>query len=94
MSPPLRAFIRKNLPALETKKSALIVGAGESLNASLARKLNSAGLQITLASRTTGNLGALVGETGAPVFACDASVPADVVRLFDDVQARLGTQTW
>lgn len=32
--------------------------------------------------------------TGAPVFACDEFVPADVVRLFDDVQARLGTQTW
>jgi NAD(P)-dependent dehydrogenase (short-subunit alcohol dehydrogenase family) len=71
-------------------KSALIVGAGEGLSASLARKLSSAGLQIALASRNTEKLGALRGETGAKVFACDATDPADVVRLFDDVQAQLG----
>ena len=71
-------------------KSALIVGAGEGLSASLARKLSSAGLQIALASRNTAKLGALTVETGAKVFDCDATDPADVVRLFDDVQARLG----
>lgn len=81
---------RQNFPVLENMKVALIVGAGKGLSASLARKLGSAGLQIALAARNKAKLGGLAGEMRAQAFACDASDPTDVVRLFDDVQAQLG----
>lgn len=75
---------------LEHMKIALIVGARDGLSASLTHKLTAAGLQIALAARNTRKLEGLIRETGAQAFSCDASEPADVVRLFDDVQAGLG----
>jgi NAD(P)-dependent dehydrogenase (short-subunit alcohol dehydrogenase family) len=73
-----------------TYKSALIVGAGSGLSASLARLLSKAGLKVALASRTTDDLADLVGETGAKAFACDASKQDQVEKLFADVEAVLG----
>ena len=73
-----------------TYRSALIVGAGAGLSASLARLLAKSGLQVALASRSTEDLADLAGETGAKVFRCDASKDDQVVRLFADVDAVMG----
>jgi NAD(P)-dependent dehydrogenase (short-subunit alcohol dehydrogenase family) len=67
-------------------QSALIVGAGAGLSASLARLFVKHGLRVTLAARDTGKLAALCGETGAKAIATDATQPADVARLFDAIE--------
>ncbi len=67
--------------------SALIVGAGTGLSASLARLFAKHGLGVTLAARDTSKLAGLCGETGATAFAADATQPADVSRLFDAIAA-------
>ena len=54
-------------------KSALIVGSGAGLSASLARVFAKAGLSVALAARDVGKLTALVQETGAKTYACDAA---------------------
>src|SRR5277367_2057279 len=66
--------------------SALIVGAGAGLSASLARLFAKNGLRVTLAARDTGKLAALCSETGAAAIATDATNPADVARLFDAIE--------
>jgi NAD(P)-dependent dehydrogenase (short-subunit alcohol dehydrogenase family) len=71
--------------------SALIVGAGSGLSASLARALAREGIKVALASRSTGDLEALVKEIGARAFSCDAAERAQVERLFAEVEASNGT---
>jgi NAD(P)-dependent dehydrogenase (short-subunit alcohol dehydrogenase family) len=71
-------------------KTALIVGAGSGLSASLARLLSISGLKVALAARNPDKLTDLAGETGAKVFACDASKEDQMARLFADVDAVLG----
>lgn len=73
-----------------TYKTALIVGAGSGLSASLARLLSREGLRVGLAARDPGKLAGLARETGATAFGCDATDEAQVVRLFDAVDAALG----
>ena len=63
-------------------ETALIVGAGSGLSASLARRFAAEGLKVALASRDVGKLKALVAETGAKAFACDATEPEQVAGLF------------
>ncbi|WP_010218553.1 SDR family NAD(P)-dependent oxidoreductase [Sphingomonas sp. PAMC 26621] len=75
---------------LENLKVALIVGAGAGLSASLTRKLSAAELKVALVARHTDKLSDLTAETAALAFSCDAADPADVARMFDDVQAKLG----
>ena len=75
----------------DARKIALIVGAGEGLSASLARKLARAGFRVGLAARDAGKLKALSAEIGGETFACDASKTDEVARLFADVGAGLGT---
>ncbi len=70
--------------------TALIVGAGAGISASLARGLAAAGLKVGLAARNADKLAPLAAETGAQTFAVDASDPAAVERLFADADARLG----
>jgi NAD(P)-dependent dehydrogenase (short-subunit alcohol dehydrogenase family) len=70
-------------------KTALIVGAGAGLSASLARALAKDGIKVALAARTTGDLDALVKQTGARAFACDATERAQVEKLFADADATL-----
>src|SRR5262249_28305935 len=70
--------------------TALIVGAGSGLSASLARALAKQRIKVALAARTTGDLDALVKETGARAFACDATKRGAVEKLFADVDASLG----
>jgi NAD(P)-dependent dehydrogenase (short-subunit alcohol dehydrogenase family) len=72
-------------------KTALIVGAGEGLSASLARLLSREGIRIALAARQTGKLGALCTETGARAFACNATDADEVERLFGLVEREIGT---
>jgi NAD(P)-dependent dehydrogenase (short-subunit alcohol dehydrogenase family) len=71
--------------------SALIVGAGSGLSASLARALSGEKIKVALAARSTGDLDALVKETGARAFACDAAERGEVDKLFTDVDASVGT---
>jgi NAD(P)-dependent dehydrogenase (short-subunit alcohol dehydrogenase family) len=70
--------------------TALIVGAGAGLSASLARALAKAGIKVALAARSTGDLEALTGETGALAFACDAGKRAEVEKLFTDMERTCG----
>jgi len=70
--------------------TALIVGAGSGLSASLTRALAKEGIKVALAARTPGDLGSLVKETGARAFACDASKRAEVDKLFAEVDAAFG----
>ena len=72
-------------------RTALIVGAGSGLSASLARTFAKAGLQVALAARRAANLAALAQETGAKSFACDSTKRDEVAKLFADVEAALGT---
>ena len=71
--------------------TALIVGAGEGLSASLARLLARQGIQVALAARKTEKLAALCQQTGARAYACDATATADVERLFGEVERELGS---
>lgn len=68
-------------------RSALIVGAGSGLSASLARKLSKAGLTVALAARKTDKLKALGAETGASLHSVDAGEKASVDALFAAVGA-------
>jgi NAD(P)-dependent dehydrogenase (short-subunit alcohol dehydrogenase family) len=69
-------------------RKALIVGAGSGLSAALARAFARDGLSVALAARTPDKLRTLADETGAQLFACDASVRGDVERLFADLDAQ------
>ncbi|MBV8768041.1 MAG: SDR family NAD(P)-dependent oxidoreductase [Hyphomicrobiales bacterium] len=62
--------------------TALIIGVGDGLSASLARLLASEGYKLVLAARDTDKLGALAKETKADARRCDASEPAEVAALF------------
>lgn len=72
-------------------ESALIVGTGPGLSASLARLFARQGLRVAVAARNADKLAPLAEETGAAAFACDATKAAEVARLFDAVAARNGT---
>lgn len=72
-------------------KTALIVGAGPGISAAVARLLTEAGLRVGLAARNIDKLGTLVDEIGAERFSADAADPASVQRLFEEVDARLGS---
>jgi len=69
----------------DDRQRALIVGAGSGLSASIARVFAGAGMKIALAARGIGDLGALATEVGAETFACDATKPDAVKRLFADL---------
>ena len=71
-------------------KTALIVGAGAGLSASLARLFSREGIRVALAARQIEKLGALCSETGARAFACDATSADEVERLFGLVEREIG----
>src|SRR5262245_41063758 len=66
-------------------KTALIVGAGAGLSASLGRQLAGEGVKVSLAARSTDDLAALAREIGGATFTCDASKQSDVEKLFADL---------
>jgi NAD(P)-dependent dehydrogenase (short-subunit alcohol dehydrogenase family) len=70
--------------------TALVVGAGSGLSASLARVLHGEGIKVALAARSTGDLADLAKEVGAPTFTCDASQRGDVDKLFADLDGGFG----
>jgi NAD(P)-dependent dehydrogenase (short-subunit alcohol dehydrogenase family) len=70
--------------------TALIVGAGSGVSASLAWLFTQKGLKVALAARSTAKLDGLAAETGAQVFETDASDPAQVQTLFQEVDRALG----
>ncbi len=72
-------------------RTALIVGVGSGLSASLARLFAKNGMKVALAARRAANLTALAQETGAKAFACDSTDQGQVAKLFADVEASLGT---
>ncbi len=72
-------------------KTALIVGAGEGLSASLARLFAREKIDIALAARKIEKLGPLCGQTGAHAYACDATNAEEVERLFGLVEREIGT---
>ena len=71
-------------------KTALVVGAGAGLSASLARLLTSQGLRVALAARDAHKLAGLASETGSYPFACDAADAEQVADLFDDIEGQIG----
>src|SRR6202035_4186622 len=78
-----------NMPNL-TYETALIVGAGSGLSASLARLFSREGLRVALAARNSEKLGSLCAETGAKAFTCDATNPGQVAQMFAAVEAATG----
>ncbi len=71
----------------ENYHSALIVGAGSGLSASLARVFAKAGMKVALAARSAAKLEEFVKATGANAFNCDAAKREEVERLFADLDA-------
>jgi NAD(P)-dependent dehydrogenase (short-subunit alcohol dehydrogenase family) len=71
-------------------KTALIVGVGPGLSASLARLFSKHGLQVAMASRDPDKLKKLAEETAGATFACEATEPEEVAALFEVVIATQG----
>lgn len=71
-------------------RTALIVGAGSGISASLARALAAQGVKVGLAARNVEKLGALAAETGAATFAVDAAEAEAVAGLFAQADKQLG----
>jgi NAD(P)-dependent dehydrogenase (short-subunit alcohol dehydrogenase family) len=71
-------------------KTALIVGTGPGLSASLARLFARNGLQVAMASRDPDKLQKLAEETAGATFACEATEPEEVAALFDVVYRHPG----
>jgi len=76
--------------ATPSYKTALIVGAGSGLSASLARLFSREGIRVALAARKIEKLGELCIQTKAKAFACDATNAEEVERLFGLVEREIG----
>jgi NAD(P)-dependent dehydrogenase (short-subunit alcohol dehydrogenase family) len=83
--------LRKEAPMPYVKfNTALIVGAGSGLSAALARVLAGEGIKVALAARSPGDLAPLAKEIGGQMFTCDATKPADVEKLFTELDGSFG----
>src|SRR5580698_4782778 len=71
-------------------QTALIIGAGSGISASLARLLSASGLKVALAARQSAKLAPLAAQTGARTFDADASDPESMAQLFEQVDAAIG----
>ena len=69
--------------------TAVIVGVGSGLSASLAGKLSERGFDLVLAARDAHKLEELAKETGARTVSLDGSDPAQMAALFDDLPGPL-----
>jgi NAD(P)-dependent dehydrogenase (short-subunit alcohol dehydrogenase family) len=67
------------------QQTALIVGAGSGLSASLARLFAKNNMRVALAARSADKFADIVKQTGASVFNCDASQRDEVEKLFADL---------
>jgi NAD(P)-dependent dehydrogenase (short-subunit alcohol dehydrogenase family) len=70
--------------------SAVIVGAGPGLGASLARRAGREGFTVFMSSRNETRLQTLAKEIGGHAIACDATREADVEKLFGEVSRSHG----
>src|SRR5258708_12791787 len=75
---------------MKQPETALIVGAGSGLSASLARLFAKDAMRVALAARNTAKLEPLVKETGALALACDAADPSQIEAMFAAVEAKWG----
>ena len=71
-------------------RSALIVGAGAGISASLTRLLSSHGVKVGLAARNIEKLQPLLTQSGAIAFTADAGEAGAVATLFDQAVRQLG----
>ncbi len=71
-------------------ETALIVGAGSGLSASLARLFAKDGMRVALAARDISKLASLAKETSAFPIACDVTDLAQVEAMFGAVEAKWG----
>lgn len=71
-------------------KTALIIGAGPGISASLTRALTRSGLTVALAARDISKLDTLASDTGAHTFTADAAEPDAVAALFEQVDKAIG----
>jgi NAD(P)-dependent dehydrogenase (short-subunit alcohol dehydrogenase family) len=78
-----------------TPDVALIVGGGPGISSSCARLFADSGMRVAIAARDPDKpvLQALEKTYGVRRYACDASDPADVERLFQEVVRDLGSPT-
>ncbi len=90
---PLLIFVQieREAAVAEGQELALIVGAGPGLSTSIARLFARSGMKIALASRTADKVAGLVGEIDGRSYRCDVSDPAQVAKLFADVERDMGT---
>ncbi|WP_299651338.1 SDR family NAD(P)-dependent oxidoreductase [uncultured Tateyamaria sp.] len=72
-----------------TQGTAVIIGAGSGLSASLARQLHARGNDLILGARNTDKLADLASETKARTVALDGSDPAQVSALFASIDGPL-----
>ena len=75
---------------MASSETALIVGAGPGLSASLARRFAKEDIKVAIAARNTDKLSDLVAQSGAKAYACDAMDPPQVADLFGAVTSDLG----
>ena len=71
-------------------ETALIVGAGSGLSAALARLFAREKMRVALAARDPGKLAALLKDTGARAYPCDATQRDQVEALLDAVEKDFG----
>jgi NAD(P)-dependent dehydrogenase (short-subunit alcohol dehydrogenase family) len=70
--------------------SALIIGAGPGISASLTRRLRAAKIPVVIAARRVDKLAPLIDETGAIALPVDASDASQIETLFAETEARIG----
>ena len=75
---------------MKQQETALIVGAGSGLSASLARLFVKDGMRVALAARDTSKLASLVKETGSLPITCDAAELVQVEAMFAAIEAKWG----
>ncbi|MDR6632617.1 NAD(P)-dependent dehydrogenase (short-subunit alcohol dehydrogenase family) [Phyllobacterium sp. 1468] len=73
-------------------RTALIIGAGPGISASLTRALTASGVRVAMAARDTFKLSDLAAETGARAFSIvDAADQFSIEQLFEEVDQGMGT---
>ena len=75
---------------MNRSETALIVGTGSGLSASLARLLAKEGFRVAMASRNAGKLQPLVDEVRGIALKCDAAELAQVEQAFSAVESKWG----
>ncbi|MGK0171551.1 MAG: NAD(P)-dependent dehydrogenase (short-subunit alcohol dehydrogenase family) [Gammaproteobacteria bacterium] len=75
---------------MASTETALIVGAGQGLSASLTRLFRAEGMNVAIAARNIDKLAGICNDTGAKAYACDAVDAGQVAALFTSVAADMG----